>query len=135
MDFKQIIEFFDKVWEKVEYWELNEMEAYCMLKWISKRLDNQIKNLWVLAQSQVDKYDLNMLPFWYKWSLQLKKTIKYNQDKEYNEIYNKLKERENILKNAVQQNEKWNTVVDEDGVIIDVPEYSYNEIFILTKRK
>ena len=71
--------------------------------------------------------------FWYGFAITTRKTINFKEDEEYAEINEKLKNREDILKNAVNQSEKNNTVVDENGEIIQPPSYSYSSSLTIKK--
>lgn len=117
-------------------WETDLLKTFVLLKRIESWVKFNIDELKDLAYNQYIDRQLtprDEVAFGYGFSTTIRKTINYKEDKEYAEISEKLKNREKILKNAVDQSEKNNTVVDENGEIIEAPSYSYSSSLTIKK--
>lgn len=117
-------------------WESDLLKVYILLKRIENWTKLQSDKLKDYAYSQyVDRgfTAKDEIAYWYWFSITNRTTIKYDEDKEYSELNEKLKSRETILKNAVEQNKKGNTVVDENWEIIDVPTYWFSSSLTIKK--
>lgn len=117
-------------------WERDLLKTFVLLKRIEKWVKSKCDDLKWPALSQYIDRQLNPrdeVAFGYWFTLTTKKTINFTDDEEYAKINKILKEREEILKNAVNQSEKNNTVVDENGEIIQPPSYSYSSSLVIKK--
>lgn len=117
-------------------WERDLLKTFTLLKRIESWVKAKCDDLKDLALSQyIDRWlsPRDEIAFWYWFTITTRKTINYKEDKEYAEINEKLKNREDILKNAVNQSEKNNTVVDENGEIIQPPSYTYSSSLTIKK--
>jgi len=82
-------------------------------------------------------YDENKeLPWWYKCTVsQWRLVIEYEYDEEWKQLNDKIKAREEKLKNVVQQSIKWNAIMDENWEIIDpVPFHWADDVYSITKK-
>ena len=132
-----------KFWQQIQKltnsaleWESDLLKVYTLLKRIENWTKLQADKLKDFAYSQyVDRgYTAkDEIAYWYWFAITTRTTIKYDEDKEYAEINEKLKARESILKNAVEQNKKGNTVVDENGEIMNVPTYWFSSSLTIKK--
>ena len=117
-------------------WERDLLKTFVLLKRIETWVKSKCDNLKWPAYSQYIDRQLNArdeIAFWYWFSVTTRKTINFDEDEEYAKINKTLKEREDILKNAVNQSEKNNTVVDENGEVIQPPSYTYSSSLTIKK--
>lgn len=117
-------------------WERDLLKTFVLLKKIESWVKYNIDELKDLAYSQYIDRQLtprDEVAFGMWFTISSRKTINFKEDKEYNEINEKLKAREDILKNAVNQSEKNNTVVDENWEIIQPPSCSYSSSLTIKK--
>jgi len=117
--------FMKSIVEQVQNGDKKAMEWYIELKKIEKWCKNYISMISDEAFSDFDNWDKNSLPYWYTWSISSKLNAKYDQDEEYLEIKSKLKAREALLKNAIEQDVKWMSINDSDWMVVKCPEYKY----------
>lgn len=130
-------------WQKIQKltnsaleWSSDLLKIYTLLKRIESWTKIQADKLKDFAYNQyVDRgfTARDEIAYWYWFAITTRTTIKYDEDLEYSEINQKLKSRESILKNAVEQNKKGNTVVDENGEIMNVPTYWFSSSLTIKK--
>lgn len=115
-------------------WEYNPEKAYIIWNAFAKawkRLQDTHKE-WFRKY-----YDENKeLPGGYECRVsQWRLVCEYWEDSEWRELNEKLKAREEKLKNIVQQSIKWNSIMDENGEIIDpVPFHWTDVVYSITKK-
>lgn len=116
--------------------ERDLLKAYVLLK----RLENGVKfnsdKLKDLAYNQYIDRALtprDEIAFWYGFVVTNRKTINFKEDETYAKINEELKKREEILKNAVNQSDKNNTIVDENWEVIQPPSYTFSSSLTIKK--
>lgn len=112
------------------------LKAYVLLKRLESGVKYNSEKLKDLAYNQyVDRAltPRDEIAFWYGFVVTNRRTIKYNEDETYAKIEEELKKREEILKNAVNQSDKNNTLVDENWEIIQPPSYTYSSSLTIKK--
>lgn len=112
------------------------LKAYVLLK----RLENGVKfnsdKLKDLAYNQYIDRALtprDEIAFGYGFVVTNRKTINFKEDETYAKINEELKKREEILKNAVNQSDKNNTLVDENWEVIQPPSYTFSSSLTIKK--
>ena len=128
-ELKNIWLFFTKIVSDIEDWEKQPIKGYIELKMIEKALNKALNKIKDYAYDDLDNYDKDNLPYWYKGSITNKLNIEYKEDQNYLELFEKLKEREKILKEIVEQNKKGQSNNDE----IKCPSYSYTSFLVIKK--
>jgi len=132
---EQILEnvwaFIMSIAENVEEWALNPMKWYIQLKKIAKAVANSLKLIENEAYTDFDNWGKNDLPYGFSGMMTNRLTVKYVQDPIYSGINDKLKDRQDILKEAVEQHKKWRSINDSEGNVITCPEYSYKASLVV----
>lgn len=116
--------------------ETDLLKSYVLLKRIEAWVKAKVENLKDLAYNQYIDRGFNArdeIAFGYGFAVTTRKTINFKEDEEYSKINDELKKREDILKNAVNQSDKNNTVVDENGEIIQPPSYTLSQSLTIKK--
>jgi len=126
--------FMKQIVEDVQEWVKRPMVWYVELKRIQKWVETYLKMIDDLAYEDLPNYDWWRLPYWYIWSIMSRINIDYSQDPKYAEINEKVKEREKILKQVVENSKKWLSTNDEDWCIIEVPDFKYSSYLVIKKR-
>ena len=130
-ELSQTMHFIQNTAQLVETGEIDTMRGYVALKKVEKTLKKYLSLTGELARQVFENYDKNDLPYGAKGSLMTKTTINYKSNLDYAEKNLELKHLESDLKNAVEQNKKWNTVCDENGETIEVPEFKMSESLVI----
>jgi len=125
--------FVNKIAKKVEEWEKEPIRGYVELKIIEKVIKNALNIISNEAYDDFGNWNKDDLPYWYVWNITNRLTIKFEEDEEYSEIKEKLKNRESILKNVVSANEKWTTINDSEWCVIECPDFSYKASLVVKK--
>ena len=109
----QVMWNIDKIKSMVIEWEVEASQ----IKMFMNKAEKQFKEL----KEFIDERTKQEVYEWKtdKFELRLRSTYDYSSDEEWQEIKNKLKQREEILKTATEMSLKNSTYVDEDWVIID----------------
>jgi len=127
--------FMSKIVEDVEEWAKEPMRGYLELKKIANWCKNFLDILWDEAYNDFENWDKNELPYGFIWQIQNRLTVKYDDNPRYAELKTESEALEAILKEAVTQNEKWRTINDEEGNVIEVPSYSYKASLVVKQWK
>ena len=109
----QVMWNIDKIKSMVIEWEVEASQ----IKMFMNKAEKQFKEL----KEFIDERTKQEVYEWKtdKFELRLRSTYDYSSDEEWQEIKNKLKQREEILKTATEMSLKNSTYVDEDWVIIE----------------
>ena len=130
-ELSQTMHFIQNTSQLVEDGEIDTMRGYIALKKVEKTLKKYLSLTGELARQVFENYDKNDLPYGAKGSIMTKTTINYKSNNFYAEQQEKLKEFEAKLKNVVEQHKKNNTVCDENGETIEVPEFKMSESLVI----
>lgn len=130
---KQVWKFIMQIAKDVEEWAENPMKGYIKLKKIESSLKNALWLIKDLAYDDFENWPKDDLPFGYTGHITNKLYAKYDQDEEYKELKTNLKSREDLLKEAINQNVKGNSMNDSDWCVVEVPEYSYKASLVVKK--
>jgi len=130
-DFQAIKNILDKNMEKQENWEILTPKLYWSLKSLEKYLKKLLKELEQPTKDVVEA-DPSEFP---EFSISVRKTFDFKENKDYFEEYQKLKELESKLKTASEMNLKWETYVDADWVIVEPVPVKFNEILTYKPKK
>lgn len=135
MKLEDIWLFMKQIVADVQDWVKRPMCWYLELKRIEKGVSNYLDMLKDLAFEDFDNYDNWVLPYWFIWNITNKISINFTQDEVYSERYDKLKEREKLLKLAVDSDKKWVSINDEDWCVIKVPDFKFSSYLTVKKWK
>lgn len=130
-ELSQTMHFIQNTSQLVEDGEIDTMRGYIALKKVEKTLKKYLSLTGELARQVFENYDKNDLPYGAKGTIMTKTTINYKSNNIYLWKITALKHLESDLKNAVEQNKKWNTVCDENGETIEVPEFKMSESLVI----
>ena len=128
---EEIWRFMKKIVDDIEIGAENPMKWYLKLKKIESWCKNFLKMINDAAYMDFENWDKNDLPYGFTWMIQNRLTIKYTDNLDYDLKKSELKDMEDIMKDVVRQNEKWQTVNNPDGEVYDVPSYSYKASLVV----
>ena len=130
-ELNDIADYMNNIIKEVQEWSKEPIRWWIELKKIEKWCKNFLVKIKDDAFDDFDKWDKNDLPYWFTWSITNKTVIDYKQDEEYNDLFEKLKEREVILKQVVEANKKNSTINNEDGEVMDCPDYRFQSALVV----
>lgn len=124
-----LITWLNLIVNQVKEWEINRTFAYKKFK----EFEKELKEAYEQIQTNI-KDEITANPLEYKqFSLTTRKTLNYKENEEYSKKQEELKEIEKKIKIATEMNEKGDSYVDSDWVIIEPVSVSFSEV--LTYRK
>ncbi len=127
---------------QMEWIYLLEKQAWDMVEerpwevyFIANQLDKLASKLKEATKTGFkDWYDnYKTLPEWYDVRITTRKTYALEENNEYARRKKLLDELGDIIKNATDQADKWNVVVDGNWEIIEPVKVTYNEIYSIIK--
>lgn len=123
LSYKELDKRVEELVEQVNEGNSNPLDLFIVARGYKYIADEIVKKIESRAMDEVLKYakqdrTINGVKFDHRQGSAI---YDYTKDPVYNAIQKELKERELQLKNAIQAAKSGNTIVDEEGVIIEAP--------------